>query len=188
MATGEIEPGTKLPPGRALAQRLGVAVDTVRQAYDGLAQSGFAETRPGVGTRVTLPVRSAVPGDDPWDLRQTAKVDAALLGLLADGVTPAVAGQAVRQRLAMLSTGLRVSFIGVRASAERYAATGLEHTGHRILAVQWHPEELIRTSPQSQALFHHLIGRGHPQVKVVPFHRPADGGSFGSGDRYTLPS
>ncbi|MFI0417351.1 GntR family transcriptional regulator [Spongiactinospora sp. 9N601] len=123
IATGEIEPGTKLPPVRALAQRLGVAVDTVRQAYDGLAQSGFAETRHGVGTRVTLPARSAVPGDDPWDLRQTAKVDAALLGLLADGVAPAVAGQAVQQRLAMLSTGLRVSFIGVRASAERYAAT-----------------------------------------------------------------
>ncbi|MFI0417355.1 gamma-glutamyl-gamma-aminobutyrate hydrolase family protein [Spongiactinospora sp. 9N601] len=40
---------------------------------------------------------------------------------------------------------------------------GLEHTGHRILAVQWHPEELIRTSPQSQALFNDLIGRATPR-------------------------
>ncbi|WP_431932054.1 hypothetical protein [Nonomuraea jabiensis] len=41
-------------------------------------------------------------------------VDRALLGLLADGVTPAIAGQAVQQRLAMLRLGLRVSFVGVR--------------------------------------------------------------------------
>ncbi|TDD20095.1 GntR family transcriptional regulator [Nonomuraea diastatica] len=123
IATGELEPGVKLPAVRALAQRLGVAVDTVRQAYDGLAQAGFAETRHGVGTQVTLPARSAVPGNDPWDLRQTAKVDAALLELLADGVTPTVAGRATQQRLTMLRLGLRVSFIGVRASAERYAAT-----------------------------------------------------------------
>ncbi|WP_207756774.1 GntR family transcriptional regulator [Nonomuraea cypriaca] len=123
IATGELQPGAKLPAVRTLAQRLGVAVDTARQAYDGLVQAGFAETRQGVGTRVTLPATSALPGGGPWDLRQVAKVDGVLLGLLADGITPSVAGQVVRQRLAMLGQGLRVSFIGVRASAERYAAT-----------------------------------------------------------------
>ncbi|MFI9841836.1 GntR family transcriptional regulator [Nonomuraea sp. NPDC051941] len=123
IATGELQPGTNLPAVRVLAQRLGVAVDTVRQAYDGLAQAGFAETRQGVGTRVTQPDRSAAPGGGPWDLRQVAKVDGTLIALLADAVPPAVAGQVVRQRLAMLDLGLRVSFVGVHASAERYAAT-----------------------------------------------------------------
>ncbi|MFI9841840.1 gamma-glutamyl-gamma-aminobutyrate hydrolase family protein [Nonomuraea sp. NPDC051941] len=36
---------------------------------------------------------------------------------------------------------------------------GLEHTGHGILAVQWHPEELIHTNPQSCVLFTDLLER-----------------------------
>ncbi|NUP01881.1 MAG: gamma-glutamyl-gamma-aminobutyrate hydrolase family protein [Nonomuraea sp.] len=36
---------------------------------------------------------------------------------------------------------------------------GLEHAEHPIMAVQWHPEELIHTSPQSQALFADLIAK-----------------------------
>ncbi|MBF8190613.1 gamma-glutamyl-gamma-aminobutyrate hydrolase family protein [Nonomuraea sp. K274] len=57
---------------------------------------------------------------------------------------------------------------GVKLLAESLDATvyspdglieGLEHSGHRILAVQWHPEELIHTSPQSRALFTDLLGK-----------------------------
>ncbi|GAA3720403.1 gamma-glutamyl-gamma-aminobutyrate hydrolase family protein [Nonomuraea antimicrobica] len=40
---------------------------------------------------------------------------------------------------------------------------GLEHTRDRILAVQWHPEELITTSPQSQALFTDLMRKATPR-------------------------
>ncbi|WP_165977359.1 gamma-glutamyl-gamma-aminobutyrate hydrolase family protein [Nonomuraea diastatica] len=61
---------------------------------------------------------------------------------------------------------------GVKLLAEGLDATvysedglveGLEHTEHRILAVQWHPEELIHTSPESRALFADLIGKATPR-------------------------
>ncbi|WP_420630440.1 PLP-dependent aminotransferase family protein [Candidatus Leptofilum sp.] len=40
----------RLPPGRAMAKRLGLALITVSQAYDQLAAEGFVVRRPGAGT------------------------------------------------------------------------------------------------------------------------------------------
>jgi DNA-binding LacI/PurR family transcriptional regulator len=54
VADGELEPGDRLPPVRALAQQLGVNVNTVRSAYAKLEGDGLVQTRHGVGT-VVLP-------------------------------------------------------------------------------------------------------------------------------------
>lgn len=49
---GHLATGTRLPPTRALAERLGVDRTTVYQAYQELWALGFIESRPGSYTRV----------------------------------------------------------------------------------------------------------------------------------------
>jgi DNA-binding LacI/PurR family transcriptional regulator len=51
-ADGELAPGERLPPVRALAAQLGVNVNTIRSAYAKLEADGLVRTRHGVGTVV----------------------------------------------------------------------------------------------------------------------------------------
>ncbi|MFH1183709.1 MAG: GntR family transcriptional regulator [Chloroflexota bacterium] len=52
IASGQLEPGDRLPTIRALGDRLGVHMHTIRQTYRRLQQDGLVETRPGKGTTV----------------------------------------------------------------------------------------------------------------------------------------
>ena len=52
-STGELAAGEKLPPVRALAADLGLAVNTVARAYRELEIAGLVETRGRLGTVVT---------------------------------------------------------------------------------------------------------------------------------------
>ncbi len=52
IADGRLEPGSRLPSVRALADHLGVNVNTVRAAYARLESEGVVATRHGVGTTV----------------------------------------------------------------------------------------------------------------------------------------
>lgn len=52
VATGRLEPGDRLPPGRELAATLGVNLETVQRAYRRLAADGIATSRVGRGTRI----------------------------------------------------------------------------------------------------------------------------------------
>jgi DNA-binding LacI/PurR family transcriptional regulator len=52
IADGDLAPGDRLPPVRALARQLGVNVNTVRSAYGKLDEDGLVRTRHGVGTVV----------------------------------------------------------------------------------------------------------------------------------------
>jgi GntR family transcriptional regulator len=56
--SGELRPGERLPPERALAQSLDVSRMTVRQALDALARRGLLERGVGRGTFVRAPARS----------------------------------------------------------------------------------------------------------------------------------
>ncbi|MEU9169528.1 PLP-dependent aminotransferase family protein [Streptomyces sp. NPDC048420] len=61
--TGRLAPGTRLPPYRSLAADLGVARNTVADAYAELVAEGWLTARQGSGTRVaerTEPLRHAV--------------------------------------------------------------------------------------------------------------------------------
>ncbi|MFE9206632.1 PLP-dependent aminotransferase family protein [Micromonospora sp. NPDC007230] len=49
---GRLTPGTRLPPYRTLAQDLGIARNTVADAYAELVEEGWLSARPGSGTRV----------------------------------------------------------------------------------------------------------------------------------------
>ncbi|GAA1931630.1 GntR family transcriptional regulator [Nocardioides hwasunensis] len=50
--SGELEPGFRLPPVRALADELGLAANTVARAYKELEALGVVETRGRAGTFV----------------------------------------------------------------------------------------------------------------------------------------
>jgi DNA-binding FadR family transcriptional regulator len=67
--SGEMAPGTWLPPERQLAETYGVGRNTVRKAVTMLISDGLAESLPGTGTRVASPgepaaARSVVDAGD----------------------------------------------------------------------------------------------------------------------------
>lgn len=53
VASGQLQPGDRLPTVRALAEDLGVAANTVARAYRELEQAGVIETRGRSGSFVT---------------------------------------------------------------------------------------------------------------------------------------
>jgi GntR family transcriptional regulator/MocR family aminotransferase len=61
--TGRLVPGTRLPSSRALATDLGVARNTVAEAYGQLVAEGWLTAARGSSTRVAG--RAAVPPDEP---------------------------------------------------------------------------------------------------------------------------
>jgi len=98
IAKGDYPLGTQLPPITQLADDLGVAVVTVRQAYEMLAKEGLIRSQRGVGTHVAaLPATAGGAGDielainDPFaapralafeilEIRRHARVPLELLG------------------------------------------------------------------------------------------------------------
>ncbi|MFF1404117.1 PLP-dependent aminotransferase family protein [Streptomyces sp. NPDC058294] len=60
--SGRLAPGTRLPPYRSLAADLGVARNTVADAYAELVAEGWLTARQGSGTRVARGVASARSG------------------------------------------------------------------------------------------------------------------------------
>ncbi|MEU3425789.1 PLP-dependent aminotransferase family protein [Streptomyces gardneri] len=75
---GRLAPGTLLPPYRSLAADLGIARNTVADAYAELVAEGWLTSRQGSGTRVAErvlapapgPARPAAPAALPYDLVQ----------------------------------------------------------------------------------------------------------------------
>ena len=58
--TGRLRPDTRLPPSRSLAVDLGIARNTVAEAYTQLVAEGWLEARVGTGTWVSQQARVAV--------------------------------------------------------------------------------------------------------------------------------
>ncbi|MCX4764491.1 PLP-dependent aminotransferase family protein [Streptomyces sp. NBC_01275] len=65
--TGRLAPGTRLPPSRSLAADLGIARNTVADAYADLVAEGWLTARQGSGTRVAAGVATgaASPHGEP---------------------------------------------------------------------------------------------------------------------------
>jgi GntR family transcriptional regulator len=84
IATGELEPGAKLPTVRQLAVDLAVNANTVARVYAQLERVGMLETRRGVGTFVReSPSPQAARAHRELELRELIRRfvgDAALLG------------------------------------------------------------------------------------------------------------
>ncbi|AZQ36916.1 PLP-dependent aminotransferase family protein [Streptomyces cyaneochromogenes] len=61
--TGRLAPGTRLPSSRSLAADLGIARNTVAEAYADLVAEGWLTARQGSGTRVAERAVTSPPGD-----------------------------------------------------------------------------------------------------------------------------
>jgi GntR family transcriptional regulator / MocR family aminotransferase len=59
--SGRLAPGALLPPSRGLAADLGLARNTVAEAYAELVAEGWLASRRGSGTRVSMPVANQSP-------------------------------------------------------------------------------------------------------------------------------
>ncbi|WP_420110668.1 FadR/GntR family transcriptional regulator [Pseudactinotalea sp.] len=74
--TGQIEPGTRLPPERQLAETLGVGRSAVREALAALEMLGIVTVRSGAGTYLRGHTSELLPQTLSWGLalgaRQTA--------------------------------------------------------------------------------------------------------------------
>ncbi|MHB9859603.1 MocR-like pyridoxine biosynthesis transcription factor PdxR [Streptomyces sp. YIM S03343] len=60
--TGRLRPGTRLPSSRTLAADLGIARNTVAEAYADLVAEGWLTARQGSGTRVATGLSAPAPG------------------------------------------------------------------------------------------------------------------------------
>lgn len=67
IVSGELAPGTALPPIRTVARELGISVITVRSAWDALENDGLISTRAGSGCSV-----AAVNADKLRELKEKA--------------------------------------------------------------------------------------------------------------------
>ena len=63
--TGRLRPGIRLPSSRALAADLGVARNTVADAYSQLVAEGWLASRPGAGSWVADRVTASEPAAEP---------------------------------------------------------------------------------------------------------------------------
>ncbi len=70
-----LEPGARLPSSRALAQDLGIARNTVADAYGQLVAEGWLEARQGSGTRVAERAPAAAPAADTREPARPPRYD-----------------------------------------------------------------------------------------------------------------
>ena len=93
IAAGRLNPGTRLPPQRALAEALGIDFTTVTRAYAEAGRRGLVEGRVGQGTYVRLKQRQSAPepirATDVTMNLPPRFVDAALLARMQAGITGA---------------------------------------------------------------------------------------------------
>jgi DNA-binding LacI/PurR family transcriptional regulator len=134
IADGRLQPGTRLPAVRTLAQTLDVNVNTVRAAYARLEEDGLVATRHGVGTVVQPTVAGTlrsgaarylsntvgvvIAGLDPFYLEllrgveSMAEEQGTLVLIVAAHDSPTRARAAIRQLAARGALGIIAASIG----------------------------------------------------------------------------
>jgi GntR family transcriptional regulator len=70
---GELEPGARMPSVRTLSRELGIAIITVRRAYDDLVSEGFLSNLPAVGYDVLKIDKDAYRKTVTEDIRNRVK-------------------------------------------------------------------------------------------------------------------
>ena len=73
--TGRLHPGTRLPSTRALAHDLGIARNTIVEAYGQLVAEGWLTAVTGSGTRVADRIVASVPPAAPAPASPTTRYD-----------------------------------------------------------------------------------------------------------------
>lgn len=177
IVSGRLEPDTKLPPERELAEQLGVSRTVVREAVRILVTKGLLETKHGVGTVVrhmtreqvveplTLYLRMQNGGnisfDDLYRVRLILEVEIAGLA----------AAQATEAELARLKDIL-TSMEAVQEDPELLAAHDADF--HSVLARMTHNSLLIVLVDSIRDLLQEYIARVTPYLdprqENLPLH------------------
>ncbi len=161
MAAGALEPGTSLPPVRALADELRVSPGTVATAYKELRQRGVVVTR-GRGGTVVAPapaVASRRPPRVPEGLRDLAggHPDPAFLpGTLPPlHLSAGARSHRRRPRLPRLEEAVRewLGADGVPAGQVTFAHGALDMIG-RLLSVELRPGDAVAMEDPG---YHHML-------------------------------
>ena len=74
VSTGRLAPGGRLPSSRALAADLGIARNTVAEAYGQLVAEGWLTAMQGSGTRIAERPEPTEPGSPPARSRPTRRI------------------------------------------------------------------------------------------------------------------
>jgi DNA-binding LacI/PurR family transcriptional regulator len=126
IADGQLEPGTRLPAVRTLANALDVNVNTVRAAYARLEDDGLVATRHGVGTIVQPSAAGTLRGGGSRSLSNS-------VGVLIAGLDPfylellrGIEARAERQGTLVLIVAVHDSSERATAAIRQLAARGAE--------------------------------------------------------------
>ena len=207
IADGRLAPGSRLPSVRALADHLGVNVNTVRSAYARLVSDGVVATRHGVGTTVLSPgsgsllpgvpsymsntIGVIIAGLDPFylDLLRGIEGRADKSGMLLFIVDARDSDErariAIRQLTARGAQGVIVVSKGGPADADRPGSTPPivyvdqpDREGHVLL---------FNAERASYEATRHLMEHGHERIGYLtcPLDWPNQGELF-SGHRRAL--
>jgi DNA-binding transcriptional regulator YhcF (GntR family) len=119
IACGQLPPGLRLPPVRAMARQLGIAPMTVSQVYKELKAVGLLATKPGHGTFISPSVPAQVsPQLLELQRRVDQLVDAATLAGLSGAELAALVNARINRRSLPLRS-LRLTFVGLFEEATR---------------------------------------------------------------------
>ncbi|SDF90283.1 transcriptional regulator, GntR family [Limimonas halophila] len=153
VAGGELQPGTRLPTHRHLAEALGVTVGTVTRAYTEAERRGLVEATVGRGTFVCAATEPPSPKETAFTARLRASRSdapdpggAATVDLSTNLPVPGLVADALAQTAAALPGPERWAELGGyqpaagraehrEAGAAWLAATGLPVDAERVVAV-----------------------------------------------------
>ena len=207
--TGRLAPGTRLPSSRSLAADLGIARNTVAEAYADLVAEGWLTARQGSGTRVAdrtvsppsaSPPRPRVPSSPAYDLvpglPDLASFPRAEWLRAARRALAAAPHQALdygdprgRTELRTALAGYLSRARGVRADPDRILiCAGISH-GLRLLAAVLRARGGTTVAVESYGLFVHwdLLADAGLRTVPLPFdQRGTDPGELRDQDAVLL--
>ena len=152
---GELMPGDRLPPIRAVAAELGVNAATVAQAYAELQHEGLIEATPGRGSFVRREQSAAESADLITRRRLLDEaVRTALARAAALGFEPTDVREHVAAYVGQFTSVTTVVLVSVtRRTAMRYAAQLEERLHGRIRVVPLGAEDLGRADGHARRQF-----------------------------------
>lgn len=134
LTAGDLEPGTRMPPERRLAESLGVGRSAVREALAALEILGIVDVRPGSGTYVRGSASDLLPQSLRWSL-MVGKKNTDQLTELRAGLESYTARLAARRIDAGRRAELERSLADMRAAQEDPAAfVAADRAFHHVLA------------------------------------------------------
>jgi DNA-binding LacI/PurR family transcriptional regulator len=195
IASGQIQPGEKLPPVRQLARHLDINFNTVRAAYQKLEAEGLVATRHGSGTVVlqfdsfrlaeqTSRIRTHTVGilvprlSNPFyptflqGVEDIARADHTLLFICNTDDDPLTGRAYLDLLIAKQVDGLMVAPCGLRLE-QQLNATSLNHTSSPVPIVYVdRPGEtghavLLDSEGAGYAATSHLIEHGHRRIGLI---------------------